>query len=268
MRPRRQAWIVRVDVGDIPLAGIEERERDLEFPRAVRIHAADEPLGPAPPRNDAVLANGSPQDLRVIPDGRAVVEELQFRLVAQDVVTARGHPADVAGAIVPVKELPRAIEANGLGELVGMRGLLVDPLVIIADGDVGGAGQHAAKQRHELQLVGLPLLVAADALLGDQVRIGPRIACWPVLVVDVNHQAAGRRLADRPVQPGGPLLRADVDETELDPRHAPLLIKWKDFIGVAFQGLLIDVQDDADADVPWHSEGPPADRGRLAGDPP
>ena len=135
------------------------------------------------------------------------------------------HARHLAGnkrPVVPVEKLPRAVEADRLGQLVGVRGLHVHALVVVADRVVGGAGEHPREERWSGTSVGLAFLVAANALLGHQVRIGPRPARRAVLIVDIDHQLVFGGLANGIVQPSGPFLRADVDEAELDAFHAPL----------------------------------------------
>jgi hypothetical protein len=71
-------------------ARVQEIQRDVEERGFVAVHAlADGTTSVAARRAIAVFADAAVQDLRVVPDCGAMVEELQLRLVADHVAGVR-----------------------------------------------------------------------------------------------------------------------------------------------------------------------------------
>ena len=97
------------------------------------------------------------------------------------------------------------------------------------------------------ELVRRACLVTGDALLGHEVRVGPRIARGSVLVVDVDHEAVPCCLADRLVHPGGPPVRPDVNESEFQSCDPPAPVEREDLVDLILEGPVVHIEDHSHA---------------------
>ena len=183
---------------------LEEIERELEGALLGVVHGADEPVVAAAAGDDRVLADLAVDHAGFVPGGGDVCEELQFGLVADDTGLAAGSALGARGAegtVVPIDELPGAVETHGFRQLIGVTGIAIDATIIVADGVVTRAGDHPCEQDPQRLFICGTGFVSADAFLRHQIRVRPRVAGRAILVVDIDHQPVRGGLADRFVQP-------------------------------------------------------------------
>src|SRR4030042_6543702 len=110
MGPCVYGRIVAVDVSDILPRGrlstrqvlIQKVQRNFESMRIISVHAADEPALAGSAGENGVLADSAVDDFCIVPDRGDMVEELQLRLIADDILTASGAAGPPRGTRRPV----------------------------------------------------------------------------------------------------------------------------------------------------------------------
>ena len=128
-----------------------------------------------------------------------------------------------------------------------MRAERVHAVVVVTDGVVRRASDEPREKRHQrLRVATFLFLVAQDAFAGHEVRIGTRVAGRAILIVRVHHEAELAALADALRHPTGPLLRANIDEAELDARNAPVLVNRQHLVNLLFEREVIHIEQHAD----------------------
>ena len=106
---------------------------------------------------------------------------------------------------------------------------------------------HAGEQVGQRLLVRRPRLVTTNAFCRQKVRVSALHARHSVFVVHINDHLVLGALADRVMQPRGPLLRTVLNEAKLYPRDAPVLVNRQQLVELTLKMSAIDVEDHADA---------------------
>ena len=209
---------------------LQKGERHFQGARFAIIDSSDEPVLAAAPRDGREFSNLAVDHPRVVPHRRHLLEKLNFRLALIK-----------AGPVVPENPLQRTKRNDRHRQLMRVGGL--DALVIITNRVIGRPRRIARKGNRAIVFGRGKMLVAPDALDGQQVRILAGQTHGTVAVVDVQHEMVLRRLPHRFRHPRRLLLRADIYESNLDTFHAPFFVKRKKNVALLLDLLPVHVKN-------------------------
>ena len=154
--------IVLVEGGQVSGIRLEEVESEQAFAFGFCIEGADVPGLTAPAGDHGIFTDLAVEHVGIIPNGGQLLNECELVGFGNS-----GRP------IVPEQELPRAEDADGLGQLSGVSTVSGDAWIGPAEGVVGGAGDHPGEQVMQGMRVSRLGLIAADAFDGHEIGVGP-----------------------------------------------------------------------------------------------
>ncbi len=89
-------------------------------------------------------------------------------------------------------------------------------LIIVTDGVVCSSRQEAGEGQNNIMGGIGKFFIPSDAFLRQQIGISTAEPCGAVFIVNIDHDLIFSAFSDGIMQPGGPMLIADLHKTELD----------------------------------------------------